>query len=47
MLVTFDVSKEDRSSDVRFEQPLNMPCMLVTFDVLKEDRSSDVSFEQL
>ena len=47
ILVTFEVSKSDTSSDVKLEQVLNMEFILVTFAVSKPDKSSDVKLEQL
>lgn len=46
ILVTFDVSKDDRSSEVRDEHLLNMTPILVTCDVSKDDKSSEVRDEQ-
>ena len=46
MSVTFEVSKDDRSAEVSFEQPLNMEDMSVTFEVSKDDRSAEVSLKQ-
>ena len=47
MFFTFDVFKLDTSSDVRLEQPPNIPPMFFTLDVSKPDTSSDVRLEQL
>ena len=46
MFVTFEVSKDDRSSDASDEQPQNILNILVTEEVSRDDRSSDVSDEQ-
>ena len=42
MLVTFEVSKFERSRVVRPEQPSNMLDMFVTFEVLRFDTSREV-----
>ena len=44
MRVTFPVSNEDRSNDVRLEALQNVLFIVVTFDVLNDDRSNDVRF---
>ena len=41
MFVTSAVLNDDRLSEVREEQPLNMLNMLVTAAVLNDDRSSE------
>ena len=39
--------KLDKSSDVKLEQPWNIPAIVVTFEVSKPDTSNDVKPEQL
>ena len=46
MLVTLDVSKEERSRLASFEHPENIPPMPVTFDVSNDERSSEAREEQ-
>ena len=46
MLVTWEVSKPDRSREASFEQPSNMPPMSVTLEVSRPDRSREESDEQ-
>ena len=46
MLVTLEVSKEERSREESEEQPSNMQYMLVTLDASREDRSREASDEQ-
>ena len=47
MLVTAEVSKDERSRDVNLEHWKNIPSMLVTAEVLNEERSRDVKDMQL
>ena len=47
MLVTEEVSKDERSRDVKDVHPLNIRYMLVTAEVLNEERSRDVKDAQL
>ena len=44
--MTFDVSKLDKSREVKFEQPENIYVISVTSDVSKLDKSREVKFEQ-
>ena len=46
MLVTLEVSKEDRSRDSSDELPENMADMSVAPEVSRPDRSRDLSDEQ-
>ena len=46
MLVTLEVSKEDRSRDESLEQPENMWSMLSTLEVPNEERSREAREEQ-
>ena len=46
MLVTLEVSKEDKSRESSDEQPENMADMSVTLEVSRPDRSRDLSDEQ-
>ena len=46
MLVTLEVSKEERSREESLEQPSNMRYMLVTLEVSKEERSREAREEQ-
>jgi len=46
ILVTSEVSKLERSSAVKEEQPENIQYIFVTFEVSKLERSSDVKDEQ-
>ena len=46
MLVTEEVSKEERSRDVNLEQLENILFMVVTEEVSKEERSRDVEVQK-
>ena len=46
ILVTLEVSKPDKSSDVRLEQPRNMFSIVVTFEVLTPVKSIEVRLVQ-
>ena len=46
MFCTFSVLKLERSREVKFWQPLNIPLMSFTFSVLKLERSREVNFWQ-
>ena len=47
MFVHDEVSKPERSRDVRLEQPSNMQAISVADEVSKEERSSEASALQL
>ena len=47
MLVTLEVSKEERSREESDEQPENMPPMPVTLEVSRPETSREAREEQL
>ena len=46
MFTTFEVSKLDKSNEVKFEHPSNILTIYVTFEVSKLDISNEVNDEQ-
>ena len=46
-MLTFDVSKLDKSKESNSEQPENILFIFVTLDVLKLDKFNELNFEQL
>ena len=46
MLTTFEVSKLDKSKEVKFEHPQNILTIYVTFEISKLDIFKEVNDEQ-